>query len=83
MTLLQFLAELAQDPSRQLEFSRLPAETARASGLPESVIPALASRDSAQLRALLAEDSAGALIYSGEKPMVYSPETAFIYSSET
>ena len=82
MTLLQFLGELAKDPPRQLDFRQRPAETARESGLPESVIAVLASSDSARLRTLLAEGAGGSMSHGPETAYIYSPETAYIYSAE-
>lgn len=86
MTLLQFLHDLAADPTRQLQFRRDPEGMARACGVPEALIPALVSRDSARLRGLLAGEGAeaSAFIYSPEaSATIYSPEaSAIIYSPE-
>ncbi len=83
MTILEFLGDLAKDPTRQLQFRQNPVETARKSGLPESVVAELASRDSARLREVLAESTGTTMIYSPDTAMIYSPETALIYSPET
>jgi hypothetical protein len=83
VTVLEFLSDLAADPSKQLEFSRDPEATARRSGVSEPAIAVLATRDSAALREWLASDAEmTAVIYSPEQAVIYSPERAVIYSPE-
>jgi hypothetical protein len=71
MNILDFMSDLARDPSRQLAFARDPEGFVRTSGLSDDDARAVVSRDPEQLR-----NPASAVIYTSESAIVYSAESA-------